>query len=118
MDCISEVQVTCARPPDLREGSAEDPGAELSIGERVGFRCMSSASGLGNSAPIAAKHYLQVTEDHFREAAQKAAQNPAQQAAAAGGTDSQTRNGNPKKTPGIAAYFCPLRGNARWTGTP
>jgi integrase len=30
---------------------------------------------IGNSVPVAAKHYLQVTEDHFR----RAAQNPAQQ---------------------------------------
>ncbi len=40
---------------------------------------------IGNSQPVAAKHYLQVTEDHYR----KAAQNPAQHAAAQGCTGSQ-----------------------------
>jgi len=34
---------------------------------------------IGNSQPVAAKHYLQVTEGHFEKAAQNAAQNPAQQ---------------------------------------
>ena len=33
---------------------------------------------LGNSVPVAAKHYLQVTDDHFEQAIQQAAQNPAQ----------------------------------------
>jgi integrase len=32
---------------------------------------------MGNSASTAAKHYLQVTDDHFREAAQNAAHSPA-----------------------------------------
>lgn len=32
---------------------------------------------LGNSQPVAVKHYLQVTDEHFRKAAQKAAQSPA-----------------------------------------
>ena len=40
---------------------------------------------IGNSQPIAAKHYLQVTEDHFA----KAVQNPVQHPAASGRTDSQ-----------------------------
>ena len=34
---------------------------------------------IGNSQPVAAKHYLQVTEAHFEKAAQKTTQNPAQQ---------------------------------------
>jgi len=51
---------------------------------------------IGNSAPIAARHYLQVTDADFDRAAQRgtesgtpAAQNPAQHAAAAICTDSQ-----------------------------
>lgn len=64
---------------------------------------------IGNSAPIADKHYLQVTDDHYADAvgikaserrgtesgtvdaesSKDAAQNPAQQSAAKSGTDSQ-----------------------------
>jgi len=33
---------------------------------------------IGNSQPVAAKHYLQVTEDHYRKAAQNPAQHPAE----------------------------------------
>ena len=33
---------------------------------------------LGNSVAVAVKHYLQVTEDHFKQATKKATQNPAQ----------------------------------------
>jgi integrase len=33
---------------------------------------------IGNSVPVAAKHYLQVTDDHFEQALQQAAQIPAQ----------------------------------------
>ena len=40
---------------------------------------------IGNSHPVAAKFYLQVTEDHFREAAQ----NPAQHGAESPRKDSQ-----------------------------
>jgi len=36
---------------------------------------------IGNSAAIAAKHYLQVTDEHYQQAAQKAAHNPAQSGA-------------------------------------
>ena len=32
---------------------------------------------IGNSQPIAAKHYLQVTDDHFSKSLQKALQQPA-----------------------------------------
>ena len=31
---------------------------------------------IGNSQPVAAKHYLQVTEDHFRKAVQNPVQYP------------------------------------------
>ena len=50
---------------------------------------------IGNSQPVAAKHYLQVTEEHFAEAAQ----NPAQQAHAEGGTGSQEEKPINEKTP-------------------
>ncbi|GAF95784.1 unnamed protein product, partial [marine sediment metagenome] len=46
---------------------------------------------IGNSPHVAAKHYLQVTEEHFGKAVQKAVQkavrNPVQQVSATGGTD-------------------------------
>ena len=47
---------------------------------------------IGNSERVAAEHYLQVTEDHWRRAAASGAvalQNPVQQAAAPTRTDSQ-----------------------------
>ena len=47
---------------------------------------------LGNSQPVAAKHYLQVTDDHFQQAAKGLAgalHNPVQYPAARGRTDSQ-----------------------------
>jgi integrase len=58
---------------------------------------------IGNTEMIAAKHYLQVTEDHFRRAAQSGAvalQNPVQQAAAADGTDSQETT-QPRRDSGV-----------------
>ena len=39
----------------------------------VGLACQ----WIGNSQPIAAKHYLQVTDGHFSKALQKALQQPA-----------------------------------------
>ena len=53
---------------------------------------------IGNSQAVAAKHYLQVTDEHFRQAAkgaQIAAQNPAQQAQESGGKASQPKQENP-----------------------
>ena len=80
---------------------------------------------LGNSAPIADKHYLQVTEAHYAEGAQshtsgtrveKATQNPTQQAHAAGGLESHgpmAELQNSLDVPTIAAscdilHNCPL----------
>ena len=40
---------------------------------------------MGNSQAVAQKHYLQVTEDHFDQASQKAARNPARTLAEHGG---------------------------------
>jgi integrase len=53
---------------------------------------------LGNSAPIADKHYLQVTDQHYAEATKNPTQNPTQQAAASVRTDSQTKTATPEKT--------------------
>jgi integrase len=56
---------------------------------------------IGNSAAIAAKHYLQVTDEHFDQAAQ----NPAQQTAATPRSGPQAESAAPRKTldlPGIA----------------
>ncbi len=50
---------------------------------------------LGNSEQVAARHYLQVTDEHFaRAAASKALQNPMQQAAASSRTQSQESSGS------------------------
>jgi len=55
---------------------------------------------IGNSAPVAAKHYLQITDEHFAQAAeapadavQKAVRNPVQQPA------EMARKGSQPKTP-------------------
>jgi integrase len=72
---------------------------------------------IGNSKAIAAKHYLQVTDDHFRAAteqpspagaAPQVAQNPAQQAHARDRTDSQGETADcekPRSLRGIATRY-------------
>jgi hypothetical protein len=63
---------------------------------------------IGNTERIAAKHYLQVTEDYFARASGKSgakggaqkAQNPAQQVAASSGTESQETQ-EPWENPGF-----------------
>ena len=53
---------------------------------------------IGNSAPIAARHYLQTTDADFDKAingVSKAVQNPVQQTAVPGCTEPQTQNGPP-----------------------
>ncbi len=49
---------------------------------------------MGNSRLIAREHYLQVTDEHFKKAAQKAAQFPAQRPCAADCDEAQTPNEN------------------------
>ncbi len=55
----------------------------------------------GFGAEIARKHYLMLTEDHYRRAAEgghkKAAQNPAQQPAVQGCKGSQPKKGDEQK---------------------
>ena len=46
---------------------------------------------IGNSAAVAAKHYLQVTDEHFEQAAQKRGAEPAQQASRTSRTESTKR---------------------------
>ena len=59
---------------------------------------------IGNSQAVATKRYLQVTDEHFAEAAKvgvgpnRAAQNPAQQAQAATRTDQQADKTADKKS--------------------
>jgi len=53
---------------------------------------------IGNSPKVAARHYLQVTEDHFAQAVQKAVQIPVQQATAQGRTDSRAGSGESEKS--------------------
>jgi hypothetical protein len=50
---------------------------------------------IGNSQAVAAKHYLQVTDDHFS----KAVQNPVQQAAEPGCTGVNDDNNSHEKPP-------------------
>ena len=59
---------------------------------------------LGNSRPVAIKHYLQVTDEHFR----KAVQNPVQQSAASARNGLQPAQGDS----GEAAICGSLRGVA------
>jgi integrase len=50
---------------------------------------------IGNSATIAAKHYLQVTDEHFKEAAGKVTHNPTQTSAASSRHDKTGPTRNP-----------------------
>ena len=69
---------------------------------------------IGNSSTIAAKHYLQVTDEHFAlaahgaepETAQKATQNPAQQVLATGGMTRMRKCAKP-------LIYRPMRANAK-----
>lgn len=69
-------------------------------------------SWIGNSIQVAAKHYLQVTEDHFASAAnlqgshESAAQNPTQHTAAGGGGNSKIKTALKRKGAYLSA--------ARW----
>ncbi len=57
---------------------------------------------IGNSEPVAAEHYLQLTDEHFERAIigdEKAAHNPAQQAHASGCTDKNKSRTNVEKSP-------------------
>ena len=73
---------------------------------------------IGNSQPIAAKHYLQVTCEHFERASSpdtddpKALQNPVQQPHETDGNGSQVANTAQKETPTFAGDFSNLRRNA------
>jgi integrase len=70
---------------------------------------------IGNSQPIAAKHNLQVTCEHFERASSpetdesKALQNPVQQPHETPGNGSQVVNTAQKETPTIAGDFSSLR---------
>ncbi len=55
---------------------------------------------IGNSQPVAAKHYLQVTDAHFEKAAGGAMQNPVQYTSAYTGTEPQAVRSGHEKTPG------------------
>jgi integrase len=58
---------------------------------------------MGNSKSIAAKHYLQVTNDHFRQATEQVAQNPAQSASVRSVSSGQPR----QETPHLSAFSDP-----------
>ncbi len=60
---------------------------------------------IGNSQAVAAKHYLQVTDDHFEKATDcSALQKALQQPAVSGGTDSQLDSPAHKKTPVLQGF--------------
>ena len=60
---------------------------------------------IGNSVPVAVKHYLQVTEDHFAQAAQNAAQKPAENT----GNERKTETGPQTQTPVSVKIFNSLQ---------
>jgi len=64
---------------------------------------------IGNSQIVAAKHYLQVTDDHFAAGAadsapKKAVRNPVQQPPATDESDLQTTNDENEKTPDLQGF--------------
>ena len=64
-----------------------------------------AAAWIGNSVAVAVKHYLQVTEDHFKQAAKKATQNPTSKAHESSRNDSKTQM--PSEAPGsISSSDC------------
>ena len=62
-------------------------------------------SWIGNSPQVAAKHYLQVTEDHFVQAAKKTVQDPVQKTAALPRTDLHAESGEARE-PAIYQAIC------------
>ena len=65
---------------------------------------------LGNSEAVAKKHYLQVTDEHFRRAAttpESALQNPMQQAAEPARNESQATWAAHKKSPALPSFAIP-----------
>ena len=50
-----------------------------------------ASAWIGNSVAVAVKHYLQATEDHFKQASKKATQNPASKARESSRNDSKTQ---------------------------
>jgi len=75
-----------------------------------------ASAWIGNSVAVAVKHYLQVTEDHFKQAAKKATQNPTSKAHESSRNDSKTQM--PSKAPGsVSSSDCErLRPNATGRG--
>ena len=78
-------QIRTTIPPLARGGTPVVPGAKLFQNLRStretelaeDFPMHVVCQWIGNSQPIAAKHYLPVTDDHFSRALQKALQQPA-----------------------------------------
>jgi integrase len=72
---------------------------------------------IGNSQPVAAKHYLQLTDEHFTralgDAETEAAQNAAQQAHASKRTDVNSANDDHAKTPAKARVRSTSHDDAR-----
>ncbi|HEY1598171.1 MAG TPA: tyrosine-type recombinase/integrase [Pirellulales bacterium] len=59
---------------------------------------------LGNTTAIAAKHYLQVTEEHFAKASEKAARKQAQYAAVTAGIDEKPESSAKQNYPAVPLY--------------
>ena len=63
---------------------------------------------IGNSAAVAAKHYLQVTDEHFLQASKEAVQNPVQQAhgnPCNGWQENTATPGFSERFPGVARVY-------------
>ena len=87
MSCASSTRVIAS----TRSSSIERQAArETEVAQE--FPLHVAAAWIGNSQTIAAKHYLQVTDEHFR----KAAQNPTQTAHENAVCDGQASGENPK----------------------
>ncbi len=72
---------------------------------------------LGNSVPVAQKHYLQVTESHFEEAT-KAVQNPVQRRAAVGCTSVQDAEADNSQVVGLPQFADAGDVVAAWCNMP
>ena len=91
------------RPPQSPRGQTPFPtGSETELAAVYPMHVV--CAWIGNTERIAAKHYLQVTEAYFAEAAGKsgapAAQNQAQQAAACSRREPQQTQ-KPRENPGV-----------------
>ena len=78
-----------ALPPGV---DVRPPRHPLFVHQPFALRMLAvAAAWIGNSVAVAMKHYLQVTEDHFKQASKKATQNPTSKAHESSRNDSKTQ---------------------------